>query len=1429
MLKWTIQTLSFCFFVTLSSCGFLSEQIKKVNSGTVQDFSIEGILGGSDTTEDNYLTDLSDTEIKWTSAGNVSSYSVVIKDGSKQSVCNASASVANATFTIADCTLTDGSYTLEVSATSGDVTKPATNSPFSFFVDTTAPSLTYANTEISPTTSGSMTITGNCSDSTTDIQNGKVLICAKRNATCSDVDFTIETDCSGGTYSENLSLTEGVYDIQAKVFDNALNSTTQGESGFIIDSSDPTITFLVSESSPASTDSLTVSGSCSDDGSGIATNGILICIKDSGVCSYPADFSIAENCTAGSYSYSFTASQGSSDFSVRAIDGTGRTSTIEGTGGQNYVVDSIAPSISFGVNHASPTNQTDLQITGTCSDVGTGIPASGIKICIKSTGTCSDSDFTESTNCTAGNYTFDYTTSQNLYDIRVKAVDGAGGESSIQGTGGQNYIVDTTPPSAVTFSNPTSSVVRTDYNYNYQWSASSDTGGSGFKDYTMEEYRTTDCSGGIAATTSAANQTNFNTYVISGENTLKVVVSDNAGNTAETCSSDITLALVSGARQHACALARGKVLCWGNRDSWSLLGDNQTGTVSKVPVETINSENAMTISAGYSHSCALMADNSIKCWGHPGSGKLGKGDTTSSPTAQPVINITNAIDVNAAADSTCALLSTGTVMCWGDNDYGQTGNSTVGTYTDTPIAVDGITNAIAISHGYMAYHHCAVLSDYTVKCWGRGTDGQLGDGNASDSVAPVPVTGITTARAIANGRNATCAILADSTVTCWGSNRDGCLADGTTTQRDEPVPSGAGISGVSTIAIGEENVYVTLTTGEFYCWGDGDQGACGNYASGDVKVPVQITPITNSIFVAAGEWAGFSLGSDGRIVSWGNNSYSRLGLGWTIQYTEPKAVYNAQGTAQIVASYDVNFSILGDGSVLGWGGDYERGVLGLGPGTREVLQPSLNPNLSNVRAMSSSRYHGCATLASGVGMCWGSGYRTGTGVVGIHAPNPVQDYSDFYKITAGDDFSCGLHTDGTISCWGSQYDGVLGQGALVSSEVPLKVPGLSNMVDVNAAGLANNTVCALKATGEVWCWGYNNRGQAGNADFDAELSPNPITGITDATKVTPGAYHTCALESAGTIKCWGDDAGLGNGSIGDTATPVSVPGISTAVDMDSEDRDNYAVLADGSMMHWNSSAPTPVFPSITDAIKVSSKNAQWCVRRVSGVPFCWGENRYGVVDGYGSTYALEPTQVINYPYDDSAPVITFTTIPNDYSASTAGSIGFEANEAVSQYYCNLDYGGWGACDPATYTYSGLSTGPHTIEVYGVDAEGNGTAANAESYTWTIGAITLNAAPFANPVDFGSTPTGTPVDTEFTITNTGTVNAIGILASMSTNSQFKVLNGTCYAREIIGTGGTESCTFNIRFTPDSAATFNDVLTIESVNGGSLTINLQGTGT
>ncbi len=140
------------------------------------------------------------------------------------------------------------------------------------------------------------------------------------------------------------------------------------------------------------------------------------------------------------------------------------------------------------------------------------------------------------------------------------------------------------------------------------------------------------------------------------------------------------------------------------------------------------------ITAGGSHTCALTAAGEVYCWGSNRSGEAGIGGYGDLPAPVMPVNGLSGVSAITAGDShTCALLTSGTVWCWGANWYGQLGDGTT-TNRLTPVPVSGLSGVSAIAAGYG--HTCALLTSGTVWCWGNNGYGQLGDGTLDYRTLP---------------------------------------------------------------------------------------------------------------------------------------------------------------------------------------------------------------------------------------------------------------------------------------------------------------------------------------------------------------------------------------------------------------------------------------------------------------------------------------------------------------------------------------------------------------------------------------------------------------------------------------------------------------------------------------------------------------------
>jgi alpha-tubulin suppressor-like RCC1 family protein len=198
---------------------------------------------------------------------------------------------------------------------------------------------------------------------------------------------------------------------------------------------------------------------------------------------------------------------------------------------------------------------------------------------------------------------------------------------------------------------------------------------------------------------------------------------------------------ISAGGSHTCAvLEDGTARCWGY-NYYGQLGDG-TFMNSNVPVVVSGLSNERSISAGKYVTCAVLEDGTARCWGDNFNGQLGDGtsrftDKKNLPGVVP--GLSNVRNISAGNEHTCAVLEDGTVRCWGSNNFGQLGRGATTGESFVPVVVSGLSNVRSVSTGF--YHTCAVLEDGSARCWGYNNKGELGDGTSVTRIVPVVVSG----------------------------------------------------------------------------------------------------------------------------------------------------------------------------------------------------------------------------------------------------------------------------------------------------------------------------------------------------------------------------------------------------------------------------------------------------------------------------------------------------------------------------------------------------------------------------------------------------------------------------------------------------------------------------------------------------------------
>jgi RHS repeat-associated protein len=291
------------------------------------------------------------------------------------------------------------------------------------------------------------------------------------------------------------------------------------------------------------------------------------------------------------------------------------------------------------------------------------------------------------------------------------------------------------------------------------------------------------------------------------------------------------------------ALADGTVMAWGV-DSFGQLGDGETGygASRSTPVEVSGLTGVTAVSAGGTHSLALLSNGTVKAWGNNEFGQLGDGIAglgTSSNVPVSVKNLTGVTAISAGGAYSLALLSNGTVMAWGDNNEGELGVE--GGSADVPVLVSGLSGVVAISAG--GGHALAALSNGSVVAWGSDAGGELGNGTDGGVYLPATVPGLTGVKAVAAGPSESYAVVAGGAVEAWGSGELGQLGNGGGGYRYHSDVPGAvtGVSG-ATAAVAGDTGYALLGNGTVMAWGSSGSGGLGNGSSAGGETCEEASP-----------------------------------------------------------------------------------------------------------------------------------------------------------------------------------------------------------------------------------------------------------------------------------------------------------------------------------------------------------------------------------------------------------------------------------------------------------------------------------------------------------------------------------------------------------------------------------------------------------
>jgi RHS repeat-associated protein len=330
---------------------------------------------------------------------------------------------------------------------------------------------------------------------------------------------------------------------------------------------------------------------------------------------------------------------------------------------------------------------------------------------------------------------------------------------------------------------------------------------------------------------------------------------------------------------------------------------------------------------------------------------------------------------------------------------------------------------------------------------------------------------------------------------------------------------------------------------------------------------------TGSRSLAAGGWYhSLVVRADATVWTSGSDSNGQLGNDAAlVNSTVPVQAQGLSGVTAVAGGWVHSLALRADGTVAAWGADnvYQ---LGDGPLTANVATPKTVAGLSGVVAIAAGSGHSVALKADGTVWAWGGNAsgQVGDGTLtNRQTPFRVPGLSGVTAIAAGFDFTLALKGDGTVWSWGANASGQLGDGTTTQRSVPVRVGTLIGVTAI-AANSGGAHGIALKSDGTVSAWGLNSNGQVGDNSTTNRTSPVPVTISGAVASIASGARHTLAVKTDGTALAWGlnDHYQLGDGTVTQRLTPVAVTGLGGVATLAAGFSSSLASKTDGTTTVW---------------------------------------------------------------------------------------------------------------------------------------------------------------------------------------------------------------------------------------------------------------------
>jgi len=677
--------------------------------------------------------------------------------------------------------------------------------------------------------------------------------------------------------------------------------------------------------------------------------------------------------------------------------------------------------------------------------------------------------------------------------------------------------------------------------------------------------------------------------------------------------------IVTGVASSYAIKSDGALFAWGSNNNGQL-GD---GTIvdKSSPVQ-LGSDSWTLVDAGEFYMHAIRSDGTL--WGSGLNTAYQLGDGTAISKSSPVqIGVgTSWVAINSGDSNAMAISSSNKLYTWG-TDTNQTG------YLGQLSGLRGYTTS---SGSYS--HTVAIASDGTLWGWGKNTYGQLGFSDLAYRSYPTQIASGSWSKVAANNKT-TVAIKSDGTL--WAAGTGGPNAGLQTTAPTTLTQSGTDTDwlDVSITSSSTSGIGIGLkTNGRLYAWtSDVNTGTTGNtWALGVGATAVQyngIRSLHDHILKSGESWTAVSVGASHKLLKRSDGAIFASGYSPAIGKTSVKS------WTMISSGQSGVMGIDSQGRLYTWGRN-SYGQLGkFDAGTLATAGTFSYPSITNSQSWTHVTVQNYTTLGIlANGELWGFGRNTSgelmtTAGTAINSPTLI-DAGPWSKVEMGRSHVIAIKANGTLWTWGVNAYGQLGDGTITSRSSPVQI-GTDTYTEITG-GL--NFSLALRSDGTLWSWGGNSRGQLGRGNTTSTSSPVQV-GTSSWTAVSAGPSHVAAIRSDGLLFTWGyNNAGqLGDNSITNRNAPVQIGNntwsrVRSGGNFGGSAAFTQAIRSDGTLWGWGDSGTFNVQVSSSSPVQIGSDTdwaklaSRWgdssAAIKTNGLCYTWGSNVGGQI-GDGTT------------------------------------------------------------------------------------------------------------------------------------------------------------------------------------------------------------------